>query len=526
METNGNGVLDHLTSSPVSVPSISQHGPDTSLPALYRAFQQLQAQRMESELLFEQILTHSYNTEEHLRRENEDLRTRLKESHLDFTDATKSRRELQQRVEDLNHQMGFMSSTNEYLKNYNPYVVILIDGDGCHFQKRFIEQGVEGGKQAAYALRKAILHESPAGHGSGVEVTARFIANLAGLAYITRASGTVENEGTVRQFTSGFTQAMASFDFIDVGSGKERADTKIKEAIRWHLKNHNCKQIVVGISFDSGYASFLDDVLVDEESRRRITILEGPPSHRDLVAHRLHTVNLNGDVLRADKLEALAYQTPIYVDRRLSNVTPMTITPPATIAGMLPLPPPPAAPSNAGPQADSDGHQIPAAQSSYATAIKTASPPPQINLPIPLKNKVVKAPVKSTNKTPLWNPGARGLDAPLEVHQPSLDNIKKRKDHKKLCNNHYLRGPCAKGDLCCFEHNYRASEQEKIAISFLARQNPCTSGQDCDVEDCIYGHHCPSTISGQCTHSYCKFKPWEHPPNTKFRPTYQYLDEE
>lgn len=38
----------------------------------------------------------------------------------------------------------------------------------------------------------------------------------------------MESEITVRQFTSGFTQAMASFDFIDVGSGKERADTKIK----------------------------------------------------------------------------------------------------------------------------------------------------------------------------------------------------------------------------------------------------------------------------------------------------------
>lgn len=38
----------------------------------------------------------------------------------------------------------------------------------------------------------------------------------------------MDSEATVRQFTSGFTQAMASFDFIDVGSGKERADTKIK----------------------------------------------------------------------------------------------------------------------------------------------------------------------------------------------------------------------------------------------------------------------------------------------------------
>lgn len=260
--------------------------------------------------------------------------------------------------------------------------------------------------------------------------------------------------------------------------------------------NLNCKQIVVALSFDPGYASFLDEVLRDEESRSRITILEGPPSHRDIVAHRLRTLNLNDEIFRGDKLEALPYhsQNQGYVDRRLSNVTPMTITPPATIAGMSPLPPPPATPSTN--KTVTNGHAPPPA--SYATAIKAASPPPQINLPIPLKSKQANKPAARQVAKVAWNPGARGLDAPLEVHQPSLDNIKKRKEHNKLCNNHYLRGPCAKGDDCCFEHNYRASEQEKTAIAFLARQNPCTSGQECEIEDCIYGHHVSVSSSENC----------------------------
>lgn len=58
----------------------------------------------------------------------------------------------------------------------------------------------------------------------------------------------------------GFTQAKASFDFIDVGHGKERAMEKIKELTRFHLKNQNCKQILLGISHDAGYAPFLDEV--------------------------------------------------------------------------------------------------------------------------------------------------------------------------------------------------------------------------------------------------------------------------
>lgn len=95
------------------------------------------------------------------------------------------------------------------------------------FQQRFIENGVEGGKQAAYALRRAILKECHEFAGE-IEVIVKYIANLQGLTYITRASNTVASDAVVKAFTLGFTQCLASFDFIDVGQGKERADTKIK----------------------------------------------------------------------------------------------------------------------------------------------------------------------------------------------------------------------------------------------------------------------------------------------------------
>ncbi len=95
----------------------------------------------------------------------------------------------------------------------------------------------------------------------------------------------------------------------------------------------------------------------------------------------------------------------------------------------------------------------------------------------------------STPKPTTWNPGRRGLDPPIQVSQTALDSIKRRKDSNKLCNNHYLRGPCAKGDSCCFEHKYKPTKDEINAIAFLTRLNPCANGQDCDVEDCIYGHH-------------------------------------
>jgi hypothetical protein len=76
-----------------------------------------------------------------------------------------------------------------------------------------------------------------------------------------------------------------------------------------------------------------------------------------------------------------------------------------------------------------------------------------------------------------------------------LEKIKHRISTNKLCNNHYLRGPCSKGSECIFEHEYKASDEEIVAIKWLTRLNPCVNGQDCEVPGCIYGHHCPSVNS-------------------------------
>lgn len=43
-----------------------------------------------------------------------------------------------------------------------------------------------------------------------------------------KRDGSIENESELKEFTLGFSQAKASFDFVDVGFGKERADSKIK----------------------------------------------------------------------------------------------------------------------------------------------------------------------------------------------------------------------------------------------------------------------------------------------------------
>ncbi|KAJ9133588.1 CCCH zinc finger dna binding protein [Pleurostoma richardsiae] len=461
-----------------------------------RRYQGLKQHQDTSDQLIADLLRYCKNVEEDLREENRGLQEKLQNASLDLTDATKSRRALQQNVNKLEAAMSTVVKENEHLKNYNPYIVILLDGDGLFFKESFVDKGVDGGKQAAYALRTAAL-QGFVDYADEVTVIAKLVANLGGLAKAMRRDGCLVNEADLKNFTLGFSQSMASFDFVDIGQGKERTDTKIKEALRWNLQNLNCKQILLGISHDSGYASFLDEILRDERTRRRVFILEGFPTVRELKATGLEILNYTDTLFRSEKL----------IDKTQRNQTPPTsvFAPLAAISHMSPLP----------------GSAPP----SYSAVIGNASPSPQISLPIPPVSVSTTAQVQARPKpSPVWNPGSRGLDPPLVVNQAVLDTIKKRKENK-LCNNHYLRGPCTKGDSCCFDHKYKPSAEEKVAIAFLARLNPCTSGQDCEVKDCIYGHHCPSTTGGQCAHPYCKFKPWEHPPGTKFRATYPWIEE-
>jgi hypothetical protein len=250
------------------------------------------------------------------------------------------------------------------------------------------------------------------------------------------------------------------------------------ECMLWHLRNYNCKQILLGISHDARYAPFLDEHITPED-RCRITIIEGPPTVHELVATGLQVLNFN-NIFRAEKL----------ADR---------------MEHMTPSPPP---------------------VNTWAGVTSTALPAP-IPSPVTIKygTQVTQpkkvSPTPSLSKPALWTPTPRGLDPPITVNATVLDKIKRRTTNNKLCNNHYLRGPCAKGDECCFEHQYKATDEDLKAIAYLTRLNPCLNGQDCELEFCIYGHHCPSVSMGgpngkepTCTAFGCRFGKEDHPPNT------------
>ena len=88
---------------------------------------------------------YSESTESKLRAENANLVARIRNTELDLEDATRSRRELQQQVQQLEVYRNAVVQDNNYLKvaplagvvgdcslswqNSNPYVIALLDGD-------------------------------------------------------------------------------------------------------------------------------------------------------------------------------------------------------------------------------------------------------------------------------------------------------------------------------------------------------------------------------------------------------------
>lgn len=50
---------------------------------------------------------------------------------------------------------------------------------------------------------------------------------MKGLADTCVKAGIVEKQSTIEDFARGFTRSKHLFDFIDVGSGKDRADDKV-----------------------------------------------------------------------------------------------------------------------------------------------------------------------------------------------------------------------------------------------------------------------------------------------------------
>ncbi|EHA27401.1 hypothetical protein ASPNIDRAFT_140582, partial [Aspergillus niger ATCC 1015] len=125
----------------------------------------------------------------------------------------------------------------------NPFVLVLVDGDGYLFKEHLLKAGADGGITAARILNDSIrelLHDR-----LGHQADQCRVMSLA-------RSGIVGQEArSLSPFTASFTRAEDLFDFVDAGDKKEGADYKIREMFRLFADNSQCKHIFFAGCHDS-----------------------------------------------------------------------------------------------------------------------------------------------------------------------------------------------------------------------------------------------------------------------------------
>lgn len=375
---------------------------------------------------FQRDFTFTLETIENLFLLNEQLSNSLENALLDGKNNTQIMRDLRKEVEDLKNKL---EQTKIDLSR-NPYSLVLVDGDGMTFRRELLKEGRAGGEKAADRLTAHVQKDT------GLKPVIRIFANVEGLSRAMKTQGLIQTPSGFREFTVGVSDPCRELvDFIDVGEGKEMADTKLKSELEWHLKNYNCRKIILGVSHDNGYARILKKYENEPEILQKIQLLEGPPFGRELEALHGFTRIKYEDVFSSEKFDVYQQRSPV-----------LPLASPISPIAKAPV-------------------------TSYAAAVNAAP--------------TITPPSSTGHGSP--RPSKAQLQFSESQIQEAIRKIKRLQP--RPCNNHYLKGECNYGDdECTFGHKYPLKQEELQAMRRLALQKPCNFGRDCINEKCYYSH--------------------------------------
>ena len=319
------------------------------------------------------------------------------------------------------------------------------------------------------------------------------------------------------------------FSFVDVGSGKERADHKIKgelftgrsspqisvyssdhnfliEMLRLFWPNQQCRHIIFGGCHDNGYLPNLDSFKHDPNSSERITLLETTPASKGYTELKFSTARFP-EVFRSTPLP----ERPIF-----PPVTP-SITPATPV-----VPSSPQSPKAKKSKLVEDGPEPfkspePLSSAAVGNSPPDPSSPTGLSKPWTTVGRHVSE-VKTISMAPkkpktgllviYLNSEGQRIDPPLSnPARAAQEALNKRISDKKLCNSWHLTGKCeteAQLQQCPFSHTPLLKDDERLALRAKARNRNCPKKSECRNVYCWYGHHCP--FGNNCSRKECFFE--------------------
>ncbi|KAK3658468.1 hypothetical protein LTR56_001879 [Elasticomyces elasticus] len=182
----------------------------------------------------------------------------------------------------------------------NPYVAVLVDGDGYIFNDQYITDRSAGGQKAAQDLDQAVKKDLRSLDLEHCQVMVRVYADLVGLSKaLARAGLAGAEKRSLAPFAADFTRSNETFDFCDAGELKEGADFKIRALFRHFIEDARCKQVYFAGCHDTGYVAELTQ---HAASRDRITLVKHYAFHYHFSNLSMREVSL-GEVFRTTLLD-------------------------------------------------------------------------------------------------------------------------------------------------------------------------------------------------------------------------------
>jgi len=474
-----------------------------------------------------------------------DFRATNEKHHTTLTEVLEKYSSLMQDYQRLRSDLEEERDSREKYKQLakgqerNPFVLVLVDGDGYVFDDDLISNGGEGGQRAAQLLNDAVRSSLRSRGLDHCRIMVRVYANVSGLS---KALSKVKLAGpekrSITPFMASFNRSNDLFDFVDAGDLKENADFKIRAMFRQFAENAQCKQIYFAACHDVGYVSELTPYV---GNRDRITLVRTPAFHREFMKLNMRTEDFP-NVFRTHLLDttqvpaSTTKSTQPLVNRPLGNQTNMA-SPASDTAQVCSFFQKGLCKYGNGckfkhVKLNANGHTSNTSLSDVKNWRQGSSGDQPFSMPQLSKNDNDFMAGNSDSQVDLNQaqidfatklPQAENIPAgqiPVNKDSHRLDQyisppgdkseFNARTAKKKLCNSYHINGICPNGDACTYDHR-PASTAVLNCLKQVVFNNPCPRRGACRSLTCLYGHACQKAdCKYRGGHVYCKFPPQVH----------------
>lgn len=414
----------------------------------------------------------------------------------------------------------------------NPFVLVLVDGDGYVLHDNFISRGADGGSEAAALLNNRIRASLAAKGLEHCDIMVRVYANVVGLSKALSKAGLAGPEKrSLAPFIANFNRSFPLTDFVDAGEYKENADFKLRGLLKLYAENAQCKHLFFAACHDAGYVSELTQYR-NQSDRFTLIQTSGLLFHDEFRKLGLGIEELHGVFRPSGSAMDAVYPKPFQASHNGSSKA----APPTA-------PPTPAAKFQQAGKTESSGPLCPFYKSGkcrYGVYCRNMHPDSAATIPVnsgrlsqdwrsetglsehngfgsptPTKQRegAIMAsidPKQLPRKQDIpdghiaINRSGHRLDSYIPPTAFDADiRLKNRSAGQRLCNSMHLLGSC-NNPRCEYDHNY-LEEDLKPALESLARSVPCPKRGSCRNARCTHGHICQKA---DCKYrggkSYCK----------------------